>query len=466
MDRHVRCGVGEHYGPVLLDARLPAEVPSHVLEGYSVTYDGHYVERQLAATVGSIAGWLDHVMKLPRGERRPGAACADNCYLFVLPWEPASASGVNQVVLNLFYEFETHGDMRPLLLIQSWKHAKPETEKTAARTYIRFRIRSTESATGSLRGFLAYCLLLPLELWKLLRVLRAHNVVVINVHYPGLSITSFSLLKLVGAFRGRLVLTFHGLDFKLAAETEGWRRTLWTWNGLRADTITACSQALANDLIEEFPEWKDRTRAIHNGLDVERFVAEAKNAVELDATLKHTRYILNVGTYETKKGQDVLILAFKDIASRFPDVLLVLVGNMGPTRSALGALAEEHRLTERVVFRENVDHANIGAYYRHATVFAMPSRSEPFGIAILEAAAFGVPVVASRVGGVPEIIASPQFGVLVEPDDPAQLGEALERVLTDHLLAAEMGECLRQRVVQSFSWTAAYRQYLCFGVKE
>jgi glycosyltransferase involved in cell wall biosynthesis len=386
--------------------------------------------------------------------------------LFVLPWEPASASGVNQVVLNLFHEFETHGDMRPLLLIQSWKHGEPEIEKTGQRTYIRFRIRSTESASGTLRGFLAYCLLLPVELWKLARVLRVNEVVVVNVHYPGLAITSFSLLRLLGAYQGKLVLTFHGLDFKLAAEAGGWRRALWKWNGLRADTITACSHALANELGQEFPEWKNRIRAIHNGLDVERFVAEAESAMELDSTLKGTRFILNVGTYESKKGQDVLIRAFKRIASRFPDVLLVLVGNMGPTRGALGALVEELQLTERVVFRENVDHANIGAYYRNATVFAMPSRSEPFGIAILEAAAFGVPVVASRVGGVPEIIASPECGILVEPDDPIQLGEALEGLLVEPARATAMAASLKRRMVRCFSWTAAYRKYLSYGVNE
>ena len=394
------------------------------------------------------------------------AACADDGYLFVLPWEPASASGVNQVVLNLFHEFEAHGDMRPLLLILSWKHAEPETETKGKRTYIRFRIRSTESVGGTLRSFLAYCLLLPVELWKLSRVLRVNGVEVVNVHYPGLSITSFSLLKLIGAYRGKLVLTFHGLDFKLAAETESWRRALWKWNGLRADAITACSHALANELSKAFPEWKSRIRAIHNGLDVERFVAEAESAMELDSTLKGTRFILNVGTFEPKKGQDVLIRAFKGIVSCFPDVLLVLVGNMGPTRGALGALVEELGLTERVVFRENVDHANIGGYYRHATVFAMPSRSEPFGIAILEAAAFGVPVVASRVGGVPEIIASPQCGILVESDDPVQLGEALERLLVAPSLATTMGACLKQHTVRCFSWTAAYRKYLSHGVKD
>jgi glycosyltransferase involved in cell wall biosynthesis len=408
----------------------------------------------------------DEQARGPRGDERRGAGCADDGYLFVLPWEPASASGVNQVVLNLFHEFEAHGRMRPLLLIQSWKHAEPETEHVGKRTYIRFRIRSPESASGSLRSFVAYWLLLPLELWKLWRVLRVNDVVVVNVHYPGLSVTSFSLLKLMGAYRGRLVLTFHGLDFKLAAEAEGWRRALWTWNGLRADAITACSQALADELIDRFPEWKDRVRAIHNGLDVERFVAEAEVATELDSMLKGTRFILNVGTYEAKKGQDVLIRAFERIASRFPDVLLVLVGNMGPTRLALGALVAELRLTERVIFRENVDHANIGAYYRNATVFAMPSRNEPFGIAILEAAAFGVPIVASRVGGVPEIIASPRCGMLVEPDDPAQLGQALERLLADPAQASAIGTCLRQHVIECLSWTVAYREYLSCGAEE
>ena len=396
--------------------------------------------------------------------KRSNTSYLGNGYMFVLPWEPVGSSGVNQVVLNLLHQFEIHGDMRPILLIQSWKHDVPETEVVGKQIYIRYRVRSADSVSGSLRGFAAFCFLLPKELWGLRRLLKTNAVTAINIHYPGLATTSFSILKFLGAYRGRLMLTFHGLDLKLAAETRGWRGMLWKWNGLQADIITACSAALARDLVDAFPAWKGRIRPIHNGLEVGRFAATSEQGSQVDPTLRGRRYILNVGTFETKKGQDVLVRAFHTLSSRFQELLLVLVGGAGPTRPGLEALVAELGLKERVVFRENIDHAQMAAFYRHAAVFALPSRSEPFGIAILEAGAFGVPVVASRVGGVPEIISSAESGILVEPDDPEQLSAALESLVAEPALARAMGACLQQRVIQEFSWVGAYRQYLFYAV--
>lgn len=388
-----------------------------------------------------------------------GAAGPAGTFLVVLPWEPVSSSGVNQVVLNLLDQIAIHGEFRPLLLIQSWKYAAPEAEKVGAHTYIRFRVRSTDSAAGTLRGFLAYWLLLPFELRKLLRLLYEHSVTAINIHYPGLSATSFALLKFLGLYRGRLIMTFHGLDLKLAHETRGWRRALWNWNGLQADAITGCSTALADELAVAFPRWKSRIHAIHNGLDVDRFVASGTQVSDRDPELRGKRYVLNVGTFEVKKAQEILVQAFHLITHRFPDVLLVLVGGAGPTRAGLEAMVAEYGISDKVVFRENIDHSHMAAYYRDATVFALPSRSEPFGIAILEAGAFGVPVVASRIGGIPEIITSREYGILVEPENAPQLADALATLLADPALAKATGLRLKERVVDVFSWVAAYRKY-------
>ena len=388
------------------------------------------------------------------------AADALDGYLFVLPWEPVNSSGVNQVVLNLLREFEMSGDMRAHLLIQSWERATPETTLVGTQCYIRFRVRSADSAGGTLRGLIAYCLRLPGELWQLGRILWANRVAAINVHYPGLSCASFSLLKFIGVFRGRLILTFHGLDLKLAAESRGWRRALWNWSGRHADTITACSGALARDVVDAFPAWRSRVRPIHNGLDVERFTRLGMPELATDPELAGKQYILNVGTFEVKKGHEVLVRAFAAISSLFPDLHLALVGGAGPTRAGLETLVAELGLTNRVVFRENVDHAQIAGYYRNAAVFVLPSRSEPFGIAILEAGAFGIPVVACRVGGVPEIIDDPGCGMLIEPDDATGLGVALSSLLTDPVLAKAMGARLRKRVETRFTWGAAYREYL------
>ena len=96
---------------------------------------------------------------------------------------------------------------------------------------------------------------------------------------------------------------------------------------------------------------------------------------------------------------------------------------------------------------------------KQAKTFCLPSRAEPFGIAILEAGAYRLPVVASRVGGIPEIIIDGETGLLVEPDDTRALTAALDRVLSDADLARNLGERLYERVVGDFSWKRAYQQY-------
>jgi glycosyltransferase involved in cell wall biosynthesis len=101
----------------------------------------------------------------------------------------------------------------------------------------------------------------------------------------------------------------------------------------------------------------------------------------------------------------------------------------------------------------------VGVFLERARVLCLPSRSESFGVALLEAGAYGLPVVASRVGGIPEIVTDGETGLLVPPEDPAALSDALERVLSDPERARRLGDNLRRRVVADFSWTRAYQDY-------
>ncbi len=90
----------------------------------------------------------------------------------------------------------------------------------------------------------------------------------------------------------------------------------------------------------------------------------------------------------------------------------------------------------------------------------MPSRSEPFGIAIIEAGYLGVPVVATRVGGIVEIVTEDVDGVLVAADDVEGLASQLERLLESEALRARLGMALHERVLSAFTWSRALEQYL------
>ncbi len=94
----------------------------------------------------------------------------------------------------------------------------------------------------------------------------------------------------------------------------------------------------------------------------------------------------------------------------------------------------------------------------HATVFVCPSLYEPLGIVNLEAMACGTAVVASRVGGIPEVVEDGQTGLLVPPDDPAALAQAIGALVADPARAARMGQAGRQRAMSEFSWNGIAEQ--------
>jgi len=152
-----------------------------------------------------------------------------------------------------------------------------------------------------------------------------------------------------------------------------------------------------------------------------------------------------VGRLSEVKQQDVLLRAFARVVQRVRDVHLVLVGD-GPMRDTLGELAKELKVADRVHFAGY--QAQPEAYLRAMDVFALTSCSEGTPLSILEAWAAGLPVVASAVGGIPELVKDGTTGLLVPFGDEEVLCHALCTVLTDKDRAQRMGDAGR-RVVQA-----------------
>jgi glycosyltransferase involved in cell wall biosynthesis len=385
---------------------------------------------------------------------------AERTWLFVVPWDPRRPGGVDQVVLNLFREM-SRGPYAPRMLISSWEHPAPVESIEDGRPTARLRLRSPVGAKSQATHILTWLLALPRELLRLHKYLRTHHVAVANAHFPGLWALQFVLVKRILQSDLCLILSFHGLDIVAASKTKGLERWLWKYVLRSADALVACSEDLAEQVRAFEPRAKGTTVAIHNGLDIDAFMSERDPEFVPNPRLDERQIILNVAAYEPKKGLDILIRAFAMIVQAGESKLcLVLVGVDRGIRGELEALAASLGARERVLFFADVSHSRLHPFYRAAQVFCLPSRSEPFGLVLLEAGAFALPVVASRIGGIPEIISHEETGLLVSPEDPALLAETLLHLLQNPAERVRLGEALKKRVRAEFTWTRAHARYL------
>jgi glycosyltransferase involved in cell wall biosynthesis len=164
-------------------------------------------------------------------------------------------------------------------------------------------------------------------------------------------------------------------------------------------------------------------------------------------------FVLFVGRLASNKGLTELLPAFAALQRDDPDAHLVLVGEDGGMRASLEARVRGLGLDARVHFLGHVaDESLLAAAYREATVTVLPSEYEAFGLVLLESLAQGTPVIASRVGGIPEFIEDGRSGLLVPPAQEAPLAEAMRRLWADPALARRLGHHGRTEVVPRYTW--------------
>ena len=374
-----------------------------------------------------------------------------------MPWSPDAIGGVSQVVINLHRVSTRCGPLQPRLLIDAYPHRKTIAIQTEALGPADGLYLIRPSAPGRrLRGTAGFLLRLPTTLLRLRRYLRDNAVQAINVHYPSLSAATLLLARRVYARRVPVVLSVHGADLN-APRAAGWfDRLVWAFVARHCDAIVACSQALEAEARNLFPAAAGKIRTIHNGIDAAA-CRQAARTGNLPPELRGRRYLACIGTFERKKGQDVLLSAFGRIASGFPDLHLALVGGTAAELPALRAAASSS--PDRIHFFPDRDHASALAILSGAQLMIHPARQEPFGLVILEAASLDVPVIACKVGGIPEIIEDGRSGRLVPRDDPGALADAITAGLGDMDTMRAYAASLRRDVETRFSWESAAKAY-------
>lgn len=207
-----------------------------------------------------------------------------------------------------------------------------------------------------------------------------------------------------------------------------------------AHIVAANSEAAAARLRQEqVPAQK--IAIVPNGLEISMFP---------EAGVRSTyRRVIVVANLRRVKGLDVLIDAAAEVLRRYPDARVQIVGR-GPELNALTARAATAGISDRFTFLGARD--DVPALLAESDIFVLPSRSESLPNSVLEAMAAGLPIVASAVGGIPELIEHGRTGVLVPPEDPQALAEELSRVMADARFAAGLGAAARAQAQARYSF--------------
>jgi D-inositol-3-phosphate glycosyltransferase len=233
-----------------------------------------------------------------------------------------------------------------------------------------------------------------------------------------------------------------------------------------SDAILASCEAEAEQLRRLYHAPAERIEIVPPGVDHAFFSPGDQRGARLALGLGDHPVLLFVGRIQPLKALDVAIAALSTLAQR--DAVLLAVG--GPSGAA-GAiemarvqhLAEQLGVGDRVRFVPPQPHHLLSTYYRAADVCLVPSRSESFGLVALEAAACGIPVVASAVGGLTTLVEQGRTGFLVDSRDPERFAEAAARVLDDPVLARTMGAAGAARAL-TYTWsTTAGRLRRIYG---
>ena len=229
-----------------------------------------------------------------------------------------------------------------------------------------------------------------------------------------------------------------------------------------AAAIVAVSEGMRADFLSAYPAVDPaKVQVIYNGIDAEQYSPDpATDVLERYGVDRSRPSVVFVGRITRQKGVPVLLRA---AAHLDPEVQLVLCAG-APDTPELGAevagLVEELRRTRSGVIWLSgmLSKREVIQLLSHSTLFACPSVYEPLGIVNLEAMACGTAVVASKTGGIPEVVADGETGLLVPPDDPAALAESINAMTRDPDRAKAMGTAGRERAKTMFDWAKIAEQ--------
>ncbi|MBB6732564.1 glycosyltransferase family 4 protein [Cohnella zeiphila] len=234
-----------------------------------------------------------------------------------------------------------------------------------------------------------------------------------------------------------------------------------------ADRILVNSHFLKKYIARRVPQAAEKTGVVHLGVEANRFAGGLKELEKAERGWSGRRVVLFVGRLIPLKGVHLLLEALPELVREAPDVLVAIVGSPfygSPVTTSY--VRKLHRMAKpwkrHVHFQPYVSHLEIPRWFAAADIAVVPSvRREAFGLVNVEAMASGLPVVASRVGGVSEVVEDGVTGLLFDPANArSELGSRITRLLRDEALRQQMGRNGMERVQRHFTWEHTADQWL------
>ncbi|UCC58559.1 MAG: glycosyltransferase family 4 protein [Candidatus Bathyarchaeum sp.] len=227
------------------------------------------------------------------------------------------------------------------------------------------------------------------------------------------------------------------------------------WATYEADKVIVCSQSMKNEICGHFNLPQDKVDVIPNAIDTTQYhtTADRGSVRQRYGVGWDEKMILCVGRLVPQKGIEYFIRAIPNIINRYPEAKFVIVGE-GWSRDFLESEARSTGHRKKIRFTGFVPDREVIDLMTSADVLVVPSIYEPFGIVALEGMATGVPVVASQVGGLSEVIEHNRTGIFVYPKSPESIAWGIDRILSDPDRARWLTENAKDKLEKAYSWEA------------
>lgn len=277
--------------------------------------------------------------------------------------------------------------------------------------------------------------------WRLVRLLKMKQPDIVHTHLFGADFYGILAAKIAGC--KTIISTEHNINYSEGLTKRLVKRYVYKY----ANQIIAVSGAVRDYLVKERID-QAKIKVVHNGINTHKFLAR-RNYFQKEKLLIGT-----VGKLEEQKGIEDLISAMSLIKNN--NINCQIAGE-GPLRESLQALITKLKLEDKV--RLIGWQSEINKFFSKLDIFVLPSRWEGFGLVVLEAGLAGLPVIASGVDGLKEIIENNKNGVLVEPGNAEVLATAIRRLANDIKRQERLAQALQNTALQRFSLGDMVRKY-------